>query len=217
MAVIKGEAGKTLKKRLIYAAGALAAGLFFAWLVARLLMPWAAGPVVLGVLLVFFKLFSEDKEMRDAVHAKSKGYVGERVVGQLLAGLPDSFQVFNDVDLDGENVDHVVVGVTGVFSVEVKNYKGQVVARPNGLYVNGYRQDRIVRQAWRQAHKLKARLGLEVQPVLVFVGTSVEGEAAGKLPVLTPDKLLGFIKDRPRVLGYAKAREALQKLAQRVA
>ncbi len=217
MAIIKGEAGKTLKKRLIYAAGALAAGLFFAWLVARVFMPWASGLVVLGVLFVFFKLFSEDKEMQDAVYAKSKGYVRERTVGAVLAQLPDSFQVFNDIDLDGENADHVVVGPTGVFSVEVKHYKGQVKARPNGLYVNGYRQDRIVRQAWRQAHKLRARLGVEVEPVLVFVGARVEGEAAGKLPVLTPDELLGFIKGRPRVLGYAEARAALQKLGERVA
>ena len=108
-------------------------------------------------------------------------------MGALLEALPEGWRVFHDVELEGENADHVVVGPPGVFSVEVKHYAGRVVARPDGLFVNGRRQDRIVRQAWRQAHMLEAWLGVEVQPVLVFVGSEVEGARAGPLPVLTPE------------------------------
>ncbi len=185
------------------------------WLVFRLTFPWLALPMLLFALGYFVKMAAEDREFQRAVHAKIKGYSGERAVGRVLEALPEHFRVFHDVDLDGENADHVVVGPSGVFSVEVKHYAARVVAKPNGLFVNGRRNNRIVRQAWRQAHKLQEMLGIEVQPILVFVGARVEGDRAGKLPVLTVEALPGFLQDGPRRLEYSVARRIFEVLKAR--
>jgi hypothetical protein len=81
--------------------------------------------------------------------------------------LPAPWRVFHDVDLGGENADHVVVGAVGVFNVEVKNFSGKISAKSGGLYAHGRRYDKVVRQAHRQAHALRERLGVDVTPLLV--------------------------------------------------
>ena len=45
-----------------------------------------------------------------------RGAQGELSVGALLAALPDSFYVFNDVTFGFGNVDHIVIGPTGMRS-----------------------------------------------------------------------------------------------------
>ncbi len=204
-----------MQRKLGMAFGVLLGTVLGVWLVFRLTFPWLALPMLLFALGYFAKMAAEDREFQKALHAHLKGYSGERAVGRVLEALPEPFRVFHDVDLDGENADHVVVGPKGVFSVEVKHYAGRVVARPNGLFVNGRRNDRIVRQAWRQAHKLKAMLGVEVQPVLVFVGARVEGDRAGKLPVRTVEALPAFLQEGPRRLEYSAARRIFEVLKAR--
>ena len=47
----------------------------------------------------------------------------------LSAALSDDYSLFNDVrvkSISGGNIDHVVVGPTGVFVIETKNYKGKI-------------------------------------------------------------------------------------------
>ncbi len=216
MARVKGRAGGTLLRKIAVALAILLGAAASAGIVGRLLSPYLAWPLTVFASAFLLKLALEDKAFRQAFRAKAKGLLGERRVGTLLEGLPEGWRVFHDVDLGGENADHVVVGPPGVFSIEVKNYAGQVVARPDGLFVNGRRQDRIVRQAWRQARKLEAVLGVEVQPVLVFAGGAVEGTRAGRLPVLTPEGLLEFLRESPRRLNYAEARRIFQALSTRL-
>src|SRR5438552_9799700 len=49
-----------------------------------------------------------------------KGLEGEERVGELLEALvPDGFLPVHDLDLGFGNVDHVVIGPTGVFAIEV--------------------------------------------------------------------------------------------------
>ncbi len=216
MARVQGRAGGTLFRKIAIAFAILLGVVVAAGVLGRLLSPYLAWPLAAFAALYLFKLALEDEVFQRALRAKSKGLLGERRVGALLETLPEGWRVFHDVELEGENADHVVVGPPGVFSVEVKNYAGRVVARSNGLFVNGRRQDRIVRQAWRQAHKLRALLGVEVQPVLVFVGAEVKGTRAGRLPVLTAEGLLAFFKESPRRLDYAKARAIFKTLSARV-
>jgi hypothetical protein len=49
-----------------------------------------------------------------------RGALGEHVVRDVLESLPESFAVLNDVATPCGNLDHVVVGPTGVFAVETK-------------------------------------------------------------------------------------------------
>lgn len=71
-----------------------------------------------------------------------RGYEGERVVGELLeSSLPDTFHVFNDVHFPGRkaNIDHIVIGPSGIFVLDTKNWRGTVSWSEDGktLLVNG--------------------------------------------------------------------------------
>jgi hypothetical protein len=128
--------------------------------------------------------------------AKARGAIGETTVGRALHRLPTGWRVFHDVQLDGENIDHVAVSSRGVFTIESKNYSGRIKVGPAGLYTHGERDDKTVRQAWRQAHRLRNLLGVDVQPVLVFVGRDFGTTRVGTLPVMTADALVPYLLRR---------------------
>ncbi|MGZ8586050.1 MAG: nuclease-related domain-containing protein, partial [Actinomycetota bacterium] len=98
-----------------------------------------------------------------------KGAFGERLNGWLLDRLPTGWHVFHDVSIGqrGANVDHVVVGPGGVFTVNTKYVKGKVRLSSHTLMVNGYRRDYLRKAATesdRAARLLSAALG---RPVVV--------------------------------------------------
>jgi len=65
------------------------------------------------------------------------GFEGERYVAEELNQLmADGFRVFHDVPFDGFNIDHVLVGPTGVFVIETKTKKKPLVG--------GKRQYRVI-------------------------------------------------------------------------
>jgi hypothetical protein len=59
-----------------------------------------------------------------------KGQVGERRVTKALStNLTGDYSLFDDVMLQsmkGGNIDHIVVGPTGIFVIETKNFKGKI-------------------------------------------------------------------------------------------
>lgn len=124
------------------------------------------------------------------------GYECELAVGQALDLLMlDGFRVFHDIDGGSFNVDHVVVGPTGVFAVETKGKSkilgtaGKQKATAKVEYINGQFhfpggiEKEWVKQAKRQATWLKGWLskavGFEffVQPVIVVAGWYVATES----------------------------------------
>jgi len=67
-----------------------------------------------------------------------KGAVGEALVAAALQALPNDFVVVNDMTKRLGNVDHVVIGPTGVYVVDAKNWTGTVEADGKGeLLLNG--------------------------------------------------------------------------------
>lgn len=68
------------------------------------------------------------------IKPRIKGKMGEATVSMLLKKLDkNKYQVVNDVLLSAEGgntrttqIDHVVVSIYGIFSIETKNYKGQI-------------------------------------------------------------------------------------------
>jgi len=67
-----------------------------------------------------------------------KGDIGERITSHHLKKLPKEFVVFNDVILPERygNIDHVVVGPTGIFVIETKNYTGSYIIDGDDWYYN---------------------------------------------------------------------------------
>lgn len=78
-----------------------------------------------------------------------EGARGEVFVGWLLGHLPDGWHVFNDIPVGarGANIDHLVVGPGGVFTVNTKNLTGKAWVGPRALRVNGHRTDYLPKAA----------------------------------------------------------------------
>lgn len=155
-------------------------------------------------------LFGSDK----AFDMATKGMAGERQVARVLKDLPDGWRVWHDVDIDGENIDHVVASSKGVFVIEVKNYSGSVLATPKGLFTHGGKsaKNKVTSQVWRQVYKLNDLLqGQFIKPVLVFLN-DVKGDRAAKIPCVQKDDLLSYLRAQRSVLSYADAKELFATL-----
>lgn len=89
-----------------------------------------------------------------------RGATGEQLVGADLESLPDDYHVFHDLRASvniAENIDHMVIGPTGIFVVETKNWKGTVTAKNGGLVRNG-EPDNTVNVLLRRVMTLKEKL-----------------------------------------------------------
>jgi hypothetical protein len=117
------------------------------------------------------------------VRQMKRGLEGERAVGQLLEELrAHGFEVLHDIPGDGHNVDHVLVGPTGVFVIETKTIskpKGdrRVVFDGKAVRVDGAAPDRDpiaqVKAAAREVKQIihdRAGFETEVQPVVLYPG-----------------------------------------------
>jgi len=105
------------------------------------------------------------------------GRKGENSIYFTLKTLPDNFTVFQNVIIPdkNENIDFIVLGPTGLFTVEVKNYNGEITFSKGALLHNGkpFEKD-IVHQSTRQWQAInsyfKDKIGKDifVQPIIVF-------------------------------------------------
>lgn len=90
-----------------------------------------------------------------------RGAEGEEVVGRVLEEqLPEGWHVLHDVSFGRGNIDHIVNGPGGVFTVETKSH---------GSKLSVDRLDpRMLAQAYAEKKKLEEVTGLAVRPLLVF-------------------------------------------------
>jgi hypothetical protein len=179
---------------------------------------WPRQPA-LGVLAVAgaigylaWKVFRTRPRLRDLRLALD----GERAVGQFLDSLRSTgYKVVHDVPGDGFNVDHVIVGPTGVFTIETKTWsvpeKGipKIVFDGQRVRTASFTPDRDpVAQAKAQASWLKGLLQestavrFPVHPVVLFPGWYVkQGRGMAKeIWVLNPRALPSFLAQAPILL-----------------
>src|SRR2546422_3022645 len=71
-----------------------------------------------------------------------KGRLGERLVVDLLRGLPDDYWLVNDVTLGlaRGSIDHVLIGPCGVVVIETKRVAGNIRCRDDEWSINGDRR-----------------------------------------------------------------------------
>ena len=112
---------------------------------------------------------------------------GEMVTGVWLGRLPEGWHVFHDVPVGerGANIDHLVIGPGGVFTVNTKNLTGKVWVGPKSVLHNGHRTDflrKATSEARRTARLLAAVVGrpVEVRSVLAILadGWTIKEEPA---------------------------------------
>lgn len=108
--------------------------------------------------------------------ASNRGANGELVSGWWLGRLPEGWHVINEVPVGdaGANVDHVVVGPSGVFTINTKNLSGKVWVGPKSILYNRRSTDFLPRasaEARRASRLLAAAVGrpVDVRGVLAIL------------------------------------------------
>lgn len=99
--------------------------------------------------------------------ASQEGAAGERA-GWWLGRLPEGWFVFHDVPVGhrGANIDHLVIGPGGVFTVNTKYLFGEIVVYQRSITHEGSRTDYLLKasaEARRAASLLSAAIGKTVQ------------------------------------------------------
>jgi hypothetical protein len=108
------------------------------------------------------------------------GALGEILVAEKLEHLGDGWRVINAVPVGagGSDIDHVVIGPAGVFTINTKAHANKKVwAAGRALRINGFKQDYIrnsQHEAARATRLLTAAVGrpIVVTPLIVMVGIS---------------------------------------------
>ena len=198
------------KRELIVLGCAL--GMFFmAWL----WMKNAASISSLGlpaviVLIVAFKFLvnkvdKKTKYVKKRAKDAYRGAAAEVKVAATMAELPEGFTAFHDLAFTGFNIDHVVIGTSGIFLVETKSHGGKVTAEGNKLLLNGNPTDKdFINQTWSQTYQLKSFLKeqtgkeYQVKPVLCFSKAFVQLRQAVKGVAVVNSKFLNELLQRQK-------------------
>jgi hypothetical protein len=138
---------------------------------------------------------------------RDRGASAEEHVGSLLDTLPQpQWRVIHDASLGHGNVDHILLGPGGAFTVETKSHPGPVrVSRVHGA---------TIRQAQAQRKAIEAATGLAVEPMLVFSRAWVDRPGARRkgVRVLPARMLIGQLTRSREKLTPAEVAQAAELL-----
>lgn len=152
--------------------------------------------------------------MRPLAKALRQAQEGERAVGQYLERLRErGYTVFHDLIGSGFNVDHVLIGPAGVFTIETKTWskpaRGKATITFDGeeLKCGSNKPDRdpviqaLAQSSWmRELLKESTGKTFHVWPVVLFPGWFIEESSKTKrrLWVLEPKALPAFLDNEPQ-------------------
>lgn len=151
------------------------------------------------------------ERLQRAADQWERGAEGERRTADVLAALPaEQWTVLHDVRWPGRpraNIDHVVVGPTGVFVIDTKHWSGRITIRDGVLRQNGYRRDKAVAGAAEAAAAIAALVPdvrrSDVHAVLCFVPRAQPTTNVGGVVATSTDELLDQLRARPVALAPA--------------
>jgi hypothetical protein len=142
------------------------------------------------------------------VERHDRGATGEEHVGDLLDSLEgDGWHVIHDASLGRGNVDHILMGPAGVFTVETKSHPGPIkVGRVHGATLS---------QAQAQRKAIERVTGIPVEALIVFSRAWVDKPLARRKGVrVTPARMLpGYLERRPTTLTQAQVQQARARVA----
>lgn len=143
------------------------------------------------------------------VERRDRGASAEEHVGGLLEQLPaSSWYVIHDASFGRGNIDHILIGPAGLFTVETKSHPGPVrVGRVHGA---------TIRQAQAQRAAIEHVMGMRVEPLLVFSRAWVDRPLARRkgVRVLPARVLIAHLRKRNEVLSPEQVDRAHERLRQ---
>lgn len=212
------EVNQILNEEVGASIAVLVAGvLFIALEWGRLLLDFGPHPIqfTVGFAIVAAYLIRHLLTRLTMIKNMRLGSEGEKIVGELLekSVRKDGFAVFHDIVGDGFNIDHVVIGPPGAFTIETKTRRKPLRGSSEIMYdgeiieINGFRDTEILIQARAQSHWLKDCLKglvgheIPVRPVVLFPGWFVERARRGvEVWVLNEKALSTFLTNETGVL-----------------
>ncbi|MBS1190424.1 MAG: hypothetical protein H6R10_2216 [Rhodocyclaceae bacterium] len=184
----------------------------------RYFFPSSANPWFFTAIAVVGAIYAvfQARKVWPRIKAMKLAEEGEKAVGQFLERLRhEGYYVFHDIVGQDFNVDHVIIGPAGVFTVETKTWKkpkqGKPEIRVEGetLTAGGRTPDRSpVVQAKAQANWIKGLLSdstgkkYPVRPVVLFPGWFIEADRESRKAVwvLEPKALPAFLAQEKELL-----------------
>jgi hypothetical protein len=145
-------------------------------------------------LVVIAALLAIDRVGVPVLERWERGARGEEKIGRLLEGLGDGWFSLHDINTGRGNIDHVVIGPAGLFTIETKSHRGRICV------------DRIapgmLKQAYAQRKWLERVSGHEVEACLVFSAAYLDRPVSRRRGVLVlPGRLLAsHLRRREHVL-----------------
>ncbi len=156
------------------------------------------------------------------------GADGEEYVIGILSALPEGYHVINDVNLHfdraihwrerdewikNSQIDHIVVGPSGVFLLETKNWKSSDIEMKSDKLRYQIRRSSLA--LW---YYLKENYRGRNQPKVWLVIVSMKGNPAGRKPdkfidIVAPGRLCRYITERDSVLSKEEINKLVRLLA----
>jgi Nuclease-related domain len=182
-----------------------AAGLSAQILATQAGLPWAE---LLGLAVAALAAWRLRFRPSQQVTTWRRGAEGERRTARLLDRLPrDGYVVFHDLAVAGSpaNADHLVIGPSGVFVIDSKQWTGSVYQGADGLvWHNHYRLDRTLETVRWEADTISRVLGTRAVALLCVHGAHVQGGGLDAQGVaIVPAHLLRSALGYDRVLSDA--------------
>jgi hypothetical protein len=158
-----------------------------------------------GLLVAMFVVL---RYVMPLVERHDRGATGEEQVGSLLNGLEGKgWHAIHDASLGNGNVDHILIGPAGVFTVETKSHPGPVrVARIHGATIG---------QAQAQQRAIARVTGVEVEPLIVYSRAWIDRPLARRkgVRVLPARMLAGYLDRRRATLSPEQVQQARSHVA----
>jgi hypothetical protein len=104
--------------------------------------------IVIMLLAAAFLCLKVSGKKKELVR-RLKGIDGERIVACALSRIgPQGYYVFHDIVFDGFNIDHIVVGPSGLYCIETKttSKKGEVSYDGEKVVIGGFGTDKPIKQ-----------------------------------------------------------------------
>ena len=157
------------------------------------------------------------------------GAYGEEAVIKAFTCLPDEYHILNDVNLHFHRafhwkerneyikncqIDHVIVGPSGIFLVETKNWKSSDIELKSDKLRYQVRRSSIALWYYLKDFYWRADMP-KIRNVIVSMNGSPSGWKPDKyIDIVTPNHLCKYITSRQNVLSETAIHEAVKIIAQ---
>src|SRR5271166_1605835 len=159
-------------------------------------------------IALLVSMFVISRYVLPLLERRDRGASAEEHVGELLDQLArDEWRVIHDATLGRGNMDHILMGPGGVFTIETKSHPGPVrVSRVHGA---------TLRQVLAERRAIEEITGMDVEALLVFSRAWVDKPLARRkgVRVLPARMLIGYLKRSRPVLSREEVERAHSKVA----